>query len=241
MNISILTKNRHPLLFIGGFITVLIISIFVSNHYTDAEDKAKTIQQEETKKDEKNNIDEKKQTQQKVVKASKNYKVEQNTTAPITAEELDKHLKGNLKGLGNVFVESGEEQSIDPVFLAALAAQETGWGDSDISQAPWNNIGGITCMPEIYEDVFGKDYPNPGCEELVQGGTKWQKFLSIEDSIKFKAIYLKKYYVEDGKETIGEIQTAYAPNNASNDSTGLNNHWVKNIVSIMNNVKENQI
>lgn len=212
------------------------ISIFATINHSNAETINKNKMQEEINKEEIN----KEIPQNKPVElASEHYNVEQENT--ISGSELDKHLKGNLKGLGQNFVKSGEEHDIDPVFLAALAAQETGWGDSDLSTSPWNNIGGITCMPDIYADIFGEEYPNPGCEELVNGGTNWQKFLSIEDSIHFKAIYLKKYYVENGKGTIAEIQSVYAPSQAANDATGLNNHWVKNIVSIMNDVKEEQV
>ncbi|MFC4322943.1 glucosaminidase domain-containing protein [Litchfieldia salsa] len=157
----------------------------------------------------------------------------------LSGNDLDQHLKGDLKGLGREFVQAGKEHEIDPIFLAALAAQETGWGDSLLMESPWNNVGGITCMPENYEKVFGKNYPNPGCEETVTGGTKWQKFLSIEDSIKFKAAYLKLNYLENGSKTIEEIQKNYAPSNASNDQTGLNDYWIDNIVSIMNHVKRN--
>ncbi|MFT4413015.1 glucosaminidase domain-containing protein [Fredinandcohnia humi] len=240
MNISTLSRKRHALLFIIGFLCIIGASIFVTMHSTKAEH-TKSDPTTTTTAKQINTKSKKEDTPQQVVKASKNYKIErENIENQITGQELDKHLKGNLKGLGQDFVKSGEEQNIDPVFLAALAAQETGWGDSDLADAPWNNIGGITCMPDIYENIFGENYPNPGCEELVKGGTKWQKFNSIEDSIRFKAIYLKEYYVENGKETIGEIQTTYAPNQAKNDQSGLNNNWVKNIVSIMNDVKVNQ-
>ncbi|WP_449537384.1 glucosaminidase domain-containing protein [Ferdinandcohnia sp. Marseille-Q9671] len=229
-------KKKRTLLYLTGFLFIIGVSIFVTQHPSDA----KTIEKKDeyAQKAAKEESNQKEQHIEPVQMASKNYNIKQENT--ITGPELDEHLKGNLKGLGTKFVKSGEEHEIDPVFLAALAAQETGWGNSDIAESPWNNIGGITCMPDIYQDIFGEDYPNPGCEELVAGGTKWQKFLSTEDSIRFKAIYLKKYYVENGKNTISEIQSTYAPNEASNDATGLNNHWVKNIVSIMNDVKEKQ-
>ncbi|SRR5690606_22188622 len=213
------------------------ISIFATIHHSNAETLNK--KNEHVQEIKKENINDQEPQSQPVQMASESYNVEQENT--ITGPELDKHLKGNLKGLGPNFVKSGDEHDIDPIFLAALAAQETGWGNSEISTSPWNNIGGITCMPEIYADIFGDEYPNPGCQELVEGGTNWQKFLSIEDSIHFKAIYLKKYYVENGKETIGEIQTVYAPSEAANDATGLNHHWVNNIVSIMNKVKDEQV
>ncbi|MEH7383329.1 glucosaminidase domain-containing protein [Bacillus sp. JJ1533] len=240
MKISTLTK-KPAFLYLIGVLFIIGCSVFTTIHHSKAETIEKHNNQvQEIKKEKINQQEQQSQhvESKPVQMASKNYNVEQENT--ISGSELDKHLKGNLKGLGHNFVKSGEEHDIDPIFLAALAAQETGWGNSDIASAPWNNIGGITCMPDIYANIFGEDYPNPGCEQLVDGGTNWQKFLSIEDSIRFKAIYLKQYYVENGNETIGEIQTVYAPNEAANDATGLNNHWVKNIVSIMNDVKAEQ-
>ncbi|MEH7237290.1 glucosaminidase domain-containing protein [Bacillus sp. JJ1562] len=246
MKISTLIKKKTALLYLFGVLLIMGTSIFTTIHHSNAETIEKTPSQEQKIEKEKiNHLEQQNQPVQTqpvenkpVEMASKNYNVEQENT--ISGSELDKHLKGNLKGLGPNFVQSGEEHEIDPIFLAALAAQETGWGNSDIAGSPWNNIGGITCMPEIYTNIFGADYPNPGCETLVEGGTNWQKFQSIEDSIRFKAIYLKEYYVENGNKTIGDIQTVYAPSEAANDATGLNNHWVKNIVSIMNEVKAEQ-
>jgi len=241
LKISNLLLKKPTLIYIIGVVIIIGTSVFATMQHSNAEtlEKKNTPAINPVKELKKEKINNQKPQSKPVQLASKHYDVEQENT--ISGSELDKHLKGNLKGLGPNFVKSGEEHNIDPVFLAALAAQETGWGDSDISASPWNNIGGITCMPDIYADIFGEDYPNPGCQELVEGGTEWQKFRSIEDSIHFKAIYLKKYYVENGNETIGEIQTIYAPNEAANDATGLNNHWVKNIVSIMNTVKEDQV
>ncbi|MEH7225911.1 glucosaminidase domain-containing protein [Bacillus sp. JJ1566] len=241
MKISTLTKKKSALLYLLGVLFIMGTSIFATIHHSNAETiETNNNHPQEIKKENINHQEQQNQPvqSQPVEMASKNYNIEQENT--ISGSELDKHLKGNLKGLGPNFVESGEEHDIDPIFLAALAAQETGWGNSDIASSPWNNIGGITCMPEIYTNIFGEDYPNPGCGQLVVGGTNWQKFLSIEDSIRFKAIYLKQYYVQNGNETIGEIQTVYAPSEAANDATGLNNHWVKNIVSIMNDVKDEQ-
>ncbi|MBD8067871.1 glucosaminidase domain-containing protein [Bacillus sp. PS06] len=170
--------------------------------------------------------------------ATADYNIKsENETIQLSGKMLDEQLKGDLKGLGQEFVHAGKEHEIDPIFLAALAAQETGWGDSLLMGAPWNNVGGMTCMPDNYEEIFGESYPNPGCGSTVDGGTKWQKFQSIEDSIYFKAAYLKLRYLENGTETIEEIQKKYAPSNADNDQTGLNDYWVQNIVDIMNTVK----
>ncbi|WP_078546668.1 glucosaminidase domain-containing protein [Litchfieldia alkalitelluris] len=155
----------------------------------------------------------------------------------LSADELNEVLKGELQGLGHEFIKAGKEYGIDPVFLVALAAQETGWGESTLMASPWNNVGGITCMPHNYEEIFGEQYQNPGCGETIDGGTKWQKFNSIEDSIHFKAAYLKSSYLENGTKTISGIQEKYAPSNALNDQSGLNHYWTENIVAIMKDIR----
>lgn len=229
MNIFKHEKHRQAFLFMSSFLLIITVSFSLSYKDTIPQDTeiSKVIKLE-------NELEIK--TPKTMKKVSPTYNI--TTETSVTGKELDQSLSGAFKGLGHLFVQAAENNEIDPVFLVAVAAQETGWGQSDISSAPWNNIGGMICMPENYQEVFGSDYPNLGCAETVPGGTKWQKFLTIEDSIHFKAAYLKMMYVDNGKETITEIQKKYAPTNAANDREGLNNHWVKNVVSIMNSVKE---
>lgn len=59
---------------------------------------------------------------------------------------LDEGLRGNLKGLGWTFVNAGIEYGIDPLFLAAISAQESGWG-----LASSNLFGAINYSGESYE------------------------------------------------------------------------------------------
>lgn len=228
MNIFKNEKHRQAFLFITSFLLFITVSFSLSyKHTIPQETKISKVEKLENKME---------ATSETNKRVSPSYKVTNTTT--ITGEELDQSLSGEFKGLGDLFVQAAEKNEIDPVFLVAVAAQETGWGQSDIAGAPWNNIGGMICMPGNYQEIFGADYPNLGCEETVLGGTKWQKFISVEDSIQFKAAYLKMKYVDNGKETITEIQQKYAPTNATNDKEGLNNHWMNNVIAIMNSVKE---
>lgn len=50
------------------------------------------------------------------------------TKSGYTAEELDKVLKYDLKGLGEYFIKAEEDYCVNAVFLASVAALESGWG-----------------------------------------------------------------------------------------------------------------
>lgn len=95
---------------------------------------------------------------------------------------LDKGLRGNLKGLGSAFVDAGIKHNIDPLFLASIAAQESGWGQFDHGN---NNLFGIS------------------------SGAK--SFSSKASSIYYTASLLSKYYVGEGRTTPRKIQPKYCP------------------------------
>ncbi len=50
------------------------------------------------------------------------------TKSGYTSNELNDALKHNLKGLGEAFIEAEEKYSVNAVFLASVAALESGWG-----------------------------------------------------------------------------------------------------------------
>ena len=66
-------------------------------------------------------------------------KIDLTESANLTAEELELGLKGNLKGLGENFVSAEEEHGVNALFLAGLAALESGWGKHCFKQ---NNLFG---------------------------------------------------------------------------------------------------
>ena len=51
-----------------------------------------------------------------------------NTISGFSAEELTAGLKGELANLAEDFVLAEQEYGVNAVFLAALAAHESGWG-----------------------------------------------------------------------------------------------------------------
>lgn len=95
---------------------------------------------------------------------------------------LDLGLRGKLKGHGWDFVNAGVKYGIDPLFLAAISAQESGWGKYDHGR---NNIFGIS------------------------SGAKG--FSSYADCIDYTASLLAEYYVAEGRTTPAAIQPKYCP------------------------------
>ena len=102
---------------------------------------------------------------------------------------LDLGLKGKLKGHGWDFVNAGMKHGVDPIFLAAISAQESGWGKYDHGR---NNIFGI------------------------MSGEK--SFASYYDCIEYTANLLSKYYIAEGRTTPDLIQPKYCPSPTNWDS-----------------------
>lgn len=111
----------------------------------------------------------------------------------LTAEEIDERLKGGLKGYGETFLQAERmtddgEKCVNALFLASVAALESGWGKSKIAQNK-NNLFGWK----------GKD--------------GWREFSSKENCILFVADRLKRNYIDCGLDTIAEIGPKYCDDN----------------------------
>lgn len=63
---------------------------------------------------------------------------------------------------------------------------------------------------------------------------KFYTYKTLEDGISAYIKNLKKGYFDKGLDTIEKIQKKYAPLNAANDPTGLNNHWVSGVTYFYN-------
>lgn len=59
----------------------------------------------------------------------------------LTVQELESGLLGGLKPYAKAFLQAEEETGVNAVFLAAVAALESGWGDSRIAQEKNNLFG----------------------------------------------------------------------------------------------------
>lgn len=101
-----------------------------------------------------------------------------------------------------------EEQS---KIAIAITKHETGSYTSSLFKSN-NNIGG-----------------------LYNGNAqKFYSYSSVEDGIDAYLNNLKKGYFDKGLDTIEKIQSKYAPINANNDPTGLNNNWVSGVTYFYN-------
>lgn len=114
-----------------------------------------------------------------------------------------------MRDYGAAFETAGKKYDIDPALLAAIAVHETGNGTSSAVKNR-NNVGGM----------MGKD------------GLMY--FNSIESGIDAMASNLRRNYLDKGFTSIEDIQRKYAPVGASNDPTGLNNHWVNGVKKYYN-------
>ena len=107
-----------------------------------------------------------------------------------------------MAGQGAAFMASGGRWQVDPRLLVAIAGAESSFGQ-------------YTCAPF---NGWGWGCPNGPYE-----------FTSWADGIDAVAQGLRTNYLADGLTTVAAIQQRYAPSNAANDPTGLNNHWTGNV------------
>src|SRR5690606_38345725 len=106
-----------------------------------------------------------------------------------------------LIGKGAVFVREGKANGVDPRLLVAIARAESSLG-SDPGAISINNAFG-----------WGPHRPFP----------------SWEENIATVARGLRTGYIDDGLDTIDEIQKRYCPVGAANDPTGLNANWLRSV------------
>ena len=74
---------------------------------------------------------------------------------PVTVAELESALFYDLKPLAHVYIDAGRLYGIDPVFLAAKDAEESGWGR--YTAAP-NNLGGWTSSKGYMSFISPESY-----------------------------------------------------------------------------------
>lgn len=123
---------------------------------------------------------------------------------PIQFLKLESSLGGKLSGTSAHFINAGKKYDLDPNLLSAIAIHETGNGTSRAANEK-NNIAGM------------------------MGKNGLRSYDSVEESIFDMARNLRQNYLNQGKTTIAAIGAKYAPVGASNDPTGLNNHWVTGV------------
>lgn len=123
--------------------------------------------------------------------------------------QLEANLAGKLSGTAKDFIVAGQKYDLNPHFLAAIAMHETGNGTSRAIQEK-NNVAGM------------------------MGRNGLRSYATMQESIDAMASNLRRNYLNQGLTSISQIGAKYAPVGASNDPTGLNNHWVTGVTKKLN-------
>jgi len=110
---------------------------------------------------------------------------------------------GVFSGYGDEIKKAAHKHGIDPVLMLAIALHETANGTSDAVTFR-NNPGGLM---------------NPD-------GSGLMIFDTLGAGLESMANTLHNRIVQDGLNTIEKLGEVYAPLDAANDPTGLNQHWV---------------
>lgn len=136
-----------------------------------------------------------------------------NTGYQITADDLERFFQHegarDLKGTGNAFVEAGRKYGINPIYIMAHAAWESGWGSSRIARDKKNLFG------------YGA-YDN--CPYRCA-----KTFQSYEDGVNFIMERVREDYLNKGGDyykgaTLKGMNTYYA----------TDKNWKHGIAEIMN-------
>lgn len=146
----------------------------------------------------------------KPIKVDYNYRITNHSV--ITSHVINEHLKGVLKGKGNVLIEAARENNICPIFLTAVIMHESACGTSKFARER-NNVAGI--------------YRNKG----------YCRFDSVNECIEFTAKLLGgKLYGGGRNNTIARVQAVYCPVGAKNDPQGINKYWRDGVTRYMKTI-----
>ncbi len=137
------------------------------------------------------------------------------TDSKLTAEDLDKWINSKtredsmMRGMGATFLKAGQEYGLDPRYLIAHAAEETGWGTSKIARDKGNFFGIGAFDDSPYSSAFEfKDGKGSLAERGIMGGAKW----------------ISEHYYGKGRTNLDKMKAAGYATNAT---------WAPNIASIM--------
>ena len=155
----------------------------------------------------------------------KSLKIVTETTAEHINSIINKngHGDGKMANMGAAFIAAAKEAKIDPVYLAAHAAWESGWGKSQIvrDKNNWFGIGAYNAS--AYSSAYS--YSSP--EEGIKAGAKW-----IAENYIWNSTY--------NQDTLYKMITT--PSNhryCIEDNGGISYSWANGIASIMKSFSPN--
>lgn len=137
----------------------------------------------------------------------------------ITEEELKEALSGTkLSELAVAFIQAEKEYKINSIFLSALIAHESGWGESKRSNDGSNNMSGYA---------------------VYTSSSKGRKFNSKSESVLETARLLREEYINDnGKFKTGSSVVAINSRYCMNKEGKPDYHWSDSIIEISKDILE---
>jgi len=132
---------------------------------------------------------------------------------PNYAKAIDSFLKNKLSGKGQLFLDMQKKYKVNAFLVAAICIHESGNGTSEVCRK-FNNVAG-----------------------LMIEGTSFMNFETVDKSIEKTFEILKKYYIDEGLDSIDKIQPKYCPVGALNDPSGLNKHWLPNVTKLYEEIR----
>lgn len=132
----------------------------------------------------------------------------------VTAEAIDKWINAvapsnsKMRGLGKTYIKAGKESGLDPRYLVAHSAVETGWGTSNLSRSGnvekgnWYGIGAFDNNPNN-----GFNYGSG-----IVGGAKW----------------IRNNFYDKGQKTLKTMR-----HNGGQHEYATDPNWDRTIASIM--------
>ena len=120
-----------------------------------------------------------------------------NESASTIGKKIDNYLKGDMKGFGEFIAKYAIANDLDPYFVAGMIVEATGC-DTECSVL-------VTKCNNVYKALYNKE--NMG--EASCFGGNYQKFNTIEDSVKSFIKYVKINFYEKDLKTPGAIYKIY--------------------------------
>lgn len=132
----------------------------------------------------------------------------------ITAEMMNKVLKGPLAGKGELFVKLGNAFGVNPMLVAMIIRIESYPTMNSGLALKGNNFGGITWTNNK------NNYAAQHYDKIWMGDRYYVKFPSVDKGIEYQFYLLGRTYINDWKKkSIHDIIMTYAPP-YENDSAG---------------------
>lgn len=124
------------------------------------------------------------------------------TPSCLTESQLERGLQGELAEYSNLFIEAEKEYGVNAIFLSALAALESGWGqypNSDNSYFGWTN---------------GDYYNNPE-DSILPTAKKISEYYLSEDGIYHEGYTISDVNIhyngrEEWEERVSNLMTQIA-------------------------------